>query len=139
MRVLGVDHGEKRIGIALSDASATMASPLSVVQHVSRVIDSAQVAVLAHEHQVRLIVVGQSFDEEGQPNAAGRRAGRFADALRVQTDIPVVTWDEAFTTQDARASRIVMGAPRGKRGGHLDHLAAAVMLQSYLDTQRRDA
>lgn len=136
MRVLAVDHGEKRIGLALSDPTATLASPLKVIAHVSRLVDAAQVADLASQHQAGLIVIGQSFDEEGQPNLAGRRAARFAEALRTQTDIPITLWDESFSTQDARATRIEMGVSRKKRGGHLDELAALMILRSYLESQR---
>lgn len=136
MRILAVDHGEKRIGLALSDPTATLASPLKVIAHVSRLVDAAQVADLAVQHQAGLIVIGQSFDEEGQPNLAGRRAARFAEALRTQTDIPVTLWDESFSTQDARATRIEMGVSRKKRGGHLDELAAVMILRSYLESQR---
>ena len=67
MRILAVDHGEKRIGLALSDLTATIASPLQVIKHVSRLLDAAQVANIASENEVRLIVIGQSFDEEGRP------------------------------------------------------------------------
>jgi putative holliday junction resolvase len=136
MRIMGVDHGEQRIGIAISDPTGTIAGPLSVIQHVSRAVDAAQVAALAAEQQAELIVVGQSFDEEGQANAAGRRAERFADALRTQTSLPIVLWDESLSTVDAREYRIQMGVPRKKRAGHLDDAAAAVILQSYLDSQR---
>ena len=89
MRILAVDHGEKRIGLALSDATATIASPLKVIEHVSRAIDAAQVADLAAQNEVTLIVIGQSFDEDGNPNPAGRRAGRFADELKNQTNLPI--------------------------------------------------
>jgi putative Holliday junction resolvase len=133
MRVLAVDHGKKRIGLALSDETATIANPLAVIQHVSRAVDAAQVADLAAEHGVGLIVVGQSFGEDGLPNPAGRSAGRFAEALRSQTDLPVELWDESFSTQQARSARISMGVSRHKRAGHLDELAATVILQSYLD------
>ena len=136
MRVLAVDHGEKRIGLALSDPTATIASPLTVIEHVARTIDAAQVAELAAQHDAQLIVVGQSFDEQGHPNLAGRRAEKFARALKEQTSIPVVLWDESFSTQDARAARIELGIPRKKRGGHQDSLAAQIILQSYLESQR---
>src|SRR5690348_7657027 len=101
MRILAVDHGEKRIGLALSDATGTIASPLKVIEHVSRLVDAAQVAEIAAHNEVGLIVIGQSFDEEGQPNLAGRRAGRFAEELRNQTGIPIEMWDESFSTQTA--------------------------------------
>jgi putative Holliday junction resolvase len=136
MTVLAVDHGEKQIGLALSDPTATIASPLKVIQHVSRLMDAAQVADLAQENDVGLIVVGQSFDEEGRPNLAGRRAAKFAEALKEQTQIPIVLWDESFSTQDARAARIELGVSRKKRSGHQDALAAVVILQSYLESNR---
>lgn len=137
MRILAVDHGEKRIGLALSDPTRTIASPLKVVEHVSRMIDAAQVAELAGQHEVGLIVIGQSYDEEGKPNPAGRRAGRFADELKNQTDIPIEMWDESFSTQIARAARIELGVSRKKRSGHQDEFAAVVILQSYLEANRK--
>lgn len=136
MRILAVDHGEKRIGLALSDPTATIASPLKVIEHVSRLVDAAQVAELAAQNEVGLIVVGQSYDEDGNPNPAGRRAGRFADELRRLTNIPVVMWDESNSTQIARAARIELGVSRKKRAGHQDQFAAAVILQSYLEEKR---
>lgn len=135
MRILAVDHGEKRIGLALSDPTATIASPLKVIEHVSRAIDAAQVATLAEENGVGLIVIGQSFDEDGRPNLAGRRAARFAEELKNQTDVPVELFDESFSTQEARATRIEMGVSRRKRAGHLDELAAVMILRSYLEAQ----
>ena len=137
MRILAVDHGEKRIGLALSDDSATIASPLKVIEHVSRVIDAAQVSDIAAQNDVKLIVVGQSFDDDGNPNPAGRRAGRFADELKNQTNIPVELWDESFSTQDARSARIQIGVSRKKRAGHQDAFAAVVILQSYLEARRQ--
>jgi putative holliday junction resolvase len=139
MRVLAVDHGEKRIGLAISDPTGTIANPLTVIQHVSRAVDAAQVAAIASEHGSVLIVVGQSFDEDGQPNLAGRRAARFAAALREQTDLPVELWDESLSTHTARAARIRMGVSRKERAGHLDQIAATVILQSYLDARSGDA
>lgn len=136
VRILAVDHGEKRIGLALSDPTATIASPLKVIEHVSRLLDAAQVANVAHENEVGLIVIGQSFDEEGRPNLAGRRAAKFAAVLKEQTQIPVVLWDESFSTQDARAARIALGVSRKDRSGHQDALAAAMILRSYLESNR---
>jgi putative Holliday junction resolvase len=134
-RVLAVDHGEKNIGLALSDPSGTIANPLMVIVHESREKDSERVAALAHEHKVSQIVVGQSFDEGGAPNLAGRRAARFAEDLRIRCGLPVELWDESFSTQDAREARVRMGGSRKKRTGHLDALAATVILQSYLDAR----
>ena len=134
MRILAVDHGEKWIGLALSDPTATIASPLTVIKHVSRLMDAAQVANLASENETGLIIIGQSFDEEGNPNLAGRRAAKFAEALKEQTNLPIELVDESFSTQDARATVIEMGFSRKKRAGHHDSLAAVMILRSYIET-----
>jgi putative Holliday junction resolvase len=139
MRILAVDHGEKRIGLAISDPTGTIANPFTVFRHLSRTIDAAQVATIAAENGAGAIIVGQSFDEDGQPNLAGRRAARFAEALQAQTDLPVELWDESFSTQEARAARIRMGVSHKGRSGHLDEIAATVILQSYLDAHQGDA
>jgi len=133
MRILAVDPGSKRIGLAISDPTGTIANPLAVLLHVARQVDAAAVAEQAANQSARLIVVGQSFEDDGNPSFEGRRSMRFADALRTQTSIPVVFWDESFTTQAARAARLQMGARRKSRSGHLDDLAATALLQSYLD------
>jgi putative holliday junction resolvase len=133
MRILAVDPGSKHIGLAISDPTGTIANPLTVLNHVSRLVNAAAVAEIARTNSAGLIVIGQSLADNGQPSFEGRRAGRFAETLKTQTDLPVVFWDESFTTQEARAARIAMGVPRKNRHGHLDSLAAAILLQSYLD------
>jgi len=137
MRILAVDPGSKRIGLAISDPTGTIANPLMVIEHVARVVDAAAVAEMAISHQAGLIIIGQSFDDNGTPSFEGRRSSRFAEALKTQTTIPVMLWEESFTTQDARLARIQMGASRKRRSGHLDDLAATVLLQSYLDANRQ--
>jgi putative holliday junction resolvase len=134
MRILAVDPGTKRIGLAISDPTGTIANPLRVVLHVARLLDAATVAELAASQAAGLIVIGQSFDDDGKPSFEGRRSQRFAEALKSQTNIPVILWDESFTTQEARTARLQMGAARKKRSGHLDELAATALLQSYLDS-----
>ena len=137
MRILAVDPGSKRIGLALSDPTGTIANPLTVLNHVARLLDAAAVAELAKTNGAGLIIVGQSLDDDGHPTFEGRRAGRFTETLKTQTNLPVVLWDESFTTQDARAARIAMGVARKNRLGHLDSVAATVLLQSYLDANPR--
>jgi putative Holliday junction resolvase len=136
MRILAVDPGSKRIGVAISDPTGSIANPLTVVQHVARRVDAAAVAELALSHEAGLIVIGQSFNDDGSPSVEGRRSRRFAETLKTQTTVPVILWDESFTTQDARRARIQMGVSRRKRSGHLDDLAATVLLQSYLDAHQ---
>jgi putative Holliday junction resolvase len=132
-RILAVDPGEKRLGIALSDPTGTIASPLQVLGHVSRVVDAAAIAQLAAEHGAVRIIVGQALDDEGSPTPQARHAGRLAQAIREQTNLPVELWDESGSTQAARAARVAMGVSRRKRSGHLDEIAATVILQTYLD------
>lgn len=138
MRIIAVDPGSKRLGIALSDPTSTIASPLTVINHVSRLVDAATIAELAQEHGAGKIIVGQSFDEHGQPTLEGRSAARLAASIGSQTDIPVLLWDESYSTHRARQARLTLGSPKRKRQGHLDDLAAAVILQSFLDAQIKD-
>jgi putative holliday junction resolvase len=133
MRILAVDPGSKRIGLAISDPTGTIANPLVVLNHIARLIDTGAVAEFAEMNGAGLIVVGQSLDDNGLPTYEGRQAGRFAETLKTKTELPVVFWDESFTTQEARAARIAMKVSRKNRLGHLDSLVATVLLQSYLD------
>jgi putative Holliday junction resolvase len=135
MRILGVDPGDKNIGIAISDPTRTIAKPFQVLQHISRLIDAASIAEIAQKNDVGKIIVGQSFDVDGKPNFQGRKAARLAAVIQTQTTIPVALWDEAYSTQIARSARIALGSTRDKRKGHLDELAATVILQSYLDNK----
>ena len=134
-RILGVDPGSKNLGIALSDPSGTIANPLKVLKHVSRPANATAIVALAEEHNVEAIVIGQSLDQDGQPTFEGRRAGRLAAEVRSHTGLDVQLWDESHSTESARQAQIEMGTPRRKRQGHLDELAATVILQSYLDAQ----
>lgn len=136
-KFLAVDPGDKRIGIAVSDPTGTIANPLKVIDHVSRDIDAARVVNIAMELAVAGIVVGCPFDADGTPGPQARKAMRFAAAIRMQTQLPVVLWDESGSTQEAREAKIALGVKRAKRAGHLDDLAAAVILQSYLDDQKK--
>ena len=135
MLVIAVDPGEKRLGIAISDPTGTIANPLVVLAHVSRPIDAASIAQLAVERGAGLIVIGQALDEENHPTPQARRAARLAGAVKSQTSIPVVLWDESGSTQAARHARIALGTSQRRRSGHMDDLAATVILQSYLDAR----
>jgi putative Holliday junction resolvase len=133
MRILAIDPGSKRIGVAISDPTGTIANPLTVIKHVSRPIDAATIAEIARQNDAGLIIIGQALDADGQPTPSGRSAARLADAIRGQTELPVELWDESGSTQAARQARLALGSPRRKRRGHLDELAATYILQTYLD------
>jgi len=132
-RILAVDPGEKRIGIAISDPTGTIANPLTVLKHAAREIDAATIATLAQEQDAVKIIVGQALDDEGNETPSSRHAARLAEAITRQTKIPVELWDESGSTNAAQAAYIEMGVPRRKRAGHLDQIAATIILQSYLD------
>uniref|UniRef100_A0A7C4Q1C6 Putative pre-16S rRNA nuclease n=1 Tax=Bellilinea caldifistulae TaxID=360411 RepID=A0A7C4Q1C6_9CHLR len=134
-RVLAVDPGEKRIGLAISDPTGTIANPLLVLKHVSRIADAANIVQIAREWGVVEIVIGQAVELDGMPGVMGRKAQRLAEAIRSQTEIPVILWDESGSTQTARNARKKMGVKQSQRRGHMDDLAAAVILQSYLNSR----
>ncbi|PKO07687.1 MAG: Holliday junction resolvase RuvX [Chloroflexi bacterium HGW-Chloroflexi-3] len=133
-KIMAIDPGAERIGIAISDFTATIANPFTVVKHVQREKDAEQIVKIALENSVKLIVVGQAFYSNGEPNPSGRKSARLADAIMQITDIPVILWDEHESTQLARKARKEMGVKKKKQITHVDDLAATIILQSYLDS-----
>lgn len=132
-RILAIDPGEKRIGIAISDPSRTIAGGVTIIKHVSLVEDCEKITQFARENEVTRIIIGAPFDESVELRPQVRHAQKIAEVLRERTNLPVELWDEQGTTQAARAARISMGVNRRKRGGHLDDVAAVILLQNYLD------
>ncbi len=133
MKVMAIDPGEKRIGLALSDPMGIIAHPLGVVNHVSRIVDAAVIAELAIQHAIELIIVGQALDDEGEPGYQARKSQRLAEAICQQSSIPVILWDESSSTHTARQVSLETGVKKKNRRGHLDDVAASVILQDYLD------
>jgi putative holliday junction resolvase len=134
-RILAVDLGEKNIGLALSDQTGTLAAPLEVLKHVSGLIDAGLIAQKADEFKVVKIIVGIPVNDGERDNPQTRHVTKFVDILQSQTTIPIILWDESFSTNQAKEIRQLMNVPRKSRKGHLDDLAAAVILQSYLDSE----
>ena len=132
-RILAVDWGAKRIGLALSDPTRTIASPLMVIEHSSRAADAAAIVKAALEKGANLILMGVTYDAENNLTPSARSAMRLAQAIREQCTLIVQEYDEAHSTQEARRSRLEMGLPKNKRKGHFDALAAVIFLQKYLD------
>ena len=122
MRVLAVDHGAARCGVALSDPTGTIARPLEVVEPP----DPAVIARIAVEHGAELILVGLPLDRGGGEGEQARAVRTFCAELERAVPIPVGTWDERLTTVMAASSR-----RSGARGAE-DSLAAAHLLESYL-------
>ena len=126
-RLLGVDPGEVRIGLAVSDPTETIAAPLAVLRHTSRRTDVEAILTLAVKHSVEAIIVGVAYDLEGQAGPQARRALRLAEALREEATVPVLTWDESGSTAAADRS--------GGKRAPIDARAAAVILQDYLESR----
>ena len=133
MKFLCVDPGEVRIGVAISDETGTLARPLAILGHVSRVIDAMEIMRLALQNQADAIVVGQALDSDGKPGPKARSAARLAEALQALEEMPIYLWDESYSSQKAAELRIAKGVSRKKRSQPIDDLAAALTLQDFLE------
>ncbi len=130
---MAVDWGARRIGLAISDPTRTIASPLDVILHTSRAEDAATILRFASEKDVGLILVGVTYDEENLLTPSGRSAQRLAQAIQEDSEIPVNLFNEEGSTRAAKCSRLQIGLPKNKRAGHFDSIAAQIFLQAYLD------
>ncbi len=132
-RILAVDPGERRIGVAICDDSHIVARPLLILDHSSVAEDAARIAALARDNNASLILVGVALDSEGHIGPQARKALRLMEALRKHPALHVEPRDESFSSETAARARAEQGRARGKRRP-LDATAAAVILQEYLDT-----
>ena len=137
LRVLGIDLGSERIGIAVSDRSGTIATPLSVLQRSGRrAIDHQRIAALVAEEEAELVVVDMPWSMSGRAGPAARYAAVEARQLGTVVGVPVETFDERLTTVSADRILIEAGLDAPRRRKVVDKVAAAVMLQSWLDGRR---
>jgi len=134
-RVLALDLGEKRIGVAVSDATRTIATALTVVNRTSRQADFAQIGRLAAEQQANLLVVGLPIMLDGTEGDKATWVRDYAADLQAQLGIPVAFTDEAFTTVQAENSLRARGKKGRKIRQNVDAVAATLILQAFLDTQ----
>jgi putative Holliday junction resolvase len=133
LKILGIDHGNVRIGIAISDESGSFARPLTIITHVSRAKDAEEICRLGEEEGCGMIVVGIPYDSDGSEGPRARSVLRFADQLKSVCRVPVMTWDESFSTQSVISTSVQMNKSRISRKQALDDKAAALILQSFLD------
>ena len=135
-RILSLDVGEKRIGIALSDPSGTIAQGLKLYATTgSQTRDIAAIGELVHELGVSRVVVGLPKNLDGSLGLKAREMVRFAESLERQTGVPVDLWDERFSTDEAHRIFDMASVKRKKRKGSIDVMAAQIILQGYLDAQ----
>jgi putative Holliday junction resolvase len=136
MRALGIDLGSKRIGIAVSDRTGTIASPLVVLQRSGSVRrDHAAIAALVVEEEAEMLVVGLPLNMNGTSGSAAKAAIAEAEALATVVGVPVTMFDERRTT--VTADRALMEARIGAQARRklVDKVAAAVLLQTWLDSR----
>ncbi len=137
-RVLGLDLGDARIGVAISDDERRLAVPLGTVR-TGAPADLKRVAALVEEHAVTTVVVGHPLLLSGERGDRAHHAERFADALRAIVPVPVVLQDERFSTSEAERALRETGTTGRDRRRKVDRSAATVILQAWLDAQRADA
>jgi len=139
MRVLGIDVGERRIGLAISDASRTLARPLATLtlgpdDALDRL--TREIARLADEEGgLDTIVVGLPARLDGSPNEQTPRVALLIEALKTRTAIPIVCEDERLTSREAESRLAIRERDWRKRKARLDAAAAAIILQDYLDRE----
>jgi putative Holliday junction resolvase len=137
VRAIGIDLGSKRIGVAISDRSGTIASALTTVHRSgSQRHDHRQIRQLVEREEAEVVVVGLPLSLDGTLGPAARRAVDEARQLASVVGVPVETWDERFTTVTAEAAMRAAGRGARHRRDAIDKAAAAVMLQGWLDRRR---
>jgi len=136
-RVLGIDLGSRRIGVAVSDGLGLTAQPRTTIARHGGVRDLDAIAAAAKEADADRIVLGLPIDPEGQEGPAAQRARVFADKLHTALGLPVELIDESFSTVEAEEVLLAADVSRAKRKQVVDKMAAAVILQRWLDVRPR--
>ena len=134
--ILGLDIGDARTGVAISDELGIAAHPLCTIHRKSRKAVLAELQELVTAHKVERIVVGLPLQLDGETGTQARKVKRFAERLEQQVNLPIVFWDESFTTLEA--ARILRGTKkrRRKRKQVIDQVAAVLILEGYLEELR---
>lgn len=135
MKILGLDYGDRRIGVALSDAFGWTAQGLEVIERRREGEEFDRIAYLVDQNAVEEIVVGLPKNMNGTIGPRGEICMAFADALKDRLQVPVILWDERLTTVSAHRTLIEADVSRKKRKGVVDKMAASLILQNYLDSK----
>ena len=134
MRVLALDVGDKRVGVAISDLTQFLARSLKVIQRGPHQEDFAAVARLVEEYEVERVVVGYPRSLDGTVGRQAEKVERYAVGLAKALTVPVLLWDERFSTVSAERLMREAGLRGKKKRERIDAVAAAVILQDYLDS-----
>jgi putative holliday junction resolvase len=133
-RILAIDPGTKRIGVALSDEMGWIAQPLETFERRSITVDLKHIQQLVHDHEVGRMIIGMPYRLDGSVGPAAEQVEQFRAVLEGVLTIPVIPWDERLTSKSAEAMLIEANVSRKKRKGAVDRVAAAILLQSYLES-----
>jgi len=136
MRILALDVGDRNIGIAVSDALRTIAQGRSTLRRTSWEGDLAYLRKVVEEYEVEKIVVGNPLHMDGRESAQGKKIAAFATKLSKSLGTPVIFWDERLTSFAAEQLLEEMGLKWRDRKKHVDKIAAMLILQGYLDSQK---
>ncbi len=131
-RLLALDVGEKRVGVALSDETHTLARPLFTLTRASKQEDFARLAAVCADQQIETIIVGLPKTLRNEEGPQARRVRRYADELQAALNLPLEFWDERFSTVEAHDLMMAVGRKPSSKG-ETDAIAASVILQEYLD------
>ena len=134
-RILALDYGTKRIGVALSDELGWTAQPLETFERRTLDRDIAHIQQLVNAHDVREVLIGLPLRLNGEEGPAVQAVHLFVDRLGEALPVPIVMWDERMTTRSAEELLIAADVSRKKRKGVVDRVAAAILLQGYLEAQ----
>ncbi len=135
MRILGIDYGQKRIGIAISDEMAIVATPVGTVEESGVNAAVAAIAKIVTEREVGKIIVGLPRNMDGSIGPKAQETLAFVEKLKTRSTVPIQMWDERLTTKAAERAMIEADVSRKKRRENIDKMAAQLILQSYLDSQ----
>ena len=134
MRVMALDVGDKRIGVAISDALLLTAQPRPTLRRKDIRADIEALRLLAQVNEVDKIVVGQPLHMSGHESPQSKKIARFAEQLHTVLDVPIVFWDERLTSFAAEQHLEELGLNWRQRRQHVDKIAAMIILQNYLDS-----
>ncbi len=137
MRVMGIDYGSVRIGVALSDPLQIIAQGFTTIPNNSNTID--ELLKIIKEQNVEKVVVGMPYNLKGEVGSKAEEVERFIEQLRKNTTIEIVSLDERFTSVIAQQTILSMGTTKKKRQqnkGKVDEVASAILLQNYLDSKK---
>ena len=133
MRILALDHGTRRVGLAISDELKLIAQPLDFIPAQPFAALLARLKELLREKEVELVLVGMPRNMDGSYGPAALEVQAFVAALQAALTVPIQTWDERLTSVQANRFLIQGNVRRAQRKEKVDKLAAAILLQSYLD------